>query len=45
MTRKSSCTPQHKSNVDHSIGIREEWYAAFHYCKADLVKHFCNTSV
>lgn len=34
MTRKSSYTPQYKSNADHSIGIREKWYAAFHYCKA-----------
>ena len=25
---------QHKSNADHSKGIREKWYAAFHYCKA-----------
>ena len=34
MTRKSNYMPQHKSNVHHSIGIQEEWYAAFHYCKA-----------
>lgn len=34
MTRKSNYMPQHKSNVHHSIGIQEEWYAAFRYCKA-----------